>query len=62
MGTFNSTSPAVSGGLGGAEGKSGASCSQQVGPWSKVLPESHLQYKDLVDFHDGEPGSQPGSR
>lgn len=59
--TSNCTSPAVKGGLSGAgEGKSGTSCSHPVGPWSKVFPEPHLWYKDLLTCH--EPGSQPGSR
>lgn len=38
-GPFNCTSPAVTAGLGGAgEGKSGASYSHRVGPWSKLIP------------------------
>lgn len=32
------------------------------GPWSKVFPEPHLRYEDLLTCHDREAGSQPGSR
>lgn len=63
MRPFNCTSPAAIRGLGReGEGKSGASWSHWVGPWSKVFPKPHLWYEELLLLCDGEPGSPLGSR